>query len=604
MKSFFNKKNENIYIYAIIIFLFIVNTIVCFFKYPRADSLLYLLETSKIASTFSNGGWIGNEPVGVHGFLFKIPVALLFMMFGNSIFIPSFFNVIIGSINGLLFYKIIKKYTNEEYSVIFGIALLVFNNIFIYFSSSYYREMPVLFSFLLLIYFISYYPDRKILIGLTILLLLDAKEHVFFQLMPGFFLWLIYMSFFKKNNKILSQKIKKFLFDGFLYFFPSLLYLFLMLFTNLIPLNTFCAYILGFVEKGFNPVFEQFTERGTYAGQENSYIKETFMYNIFNDFFNEDIKNSYLIKFFLPGITSLVSIPKIIIVPAFITSWYELFKKHNKFKDEMVLFFFLLWTYFLIYYFRASHGRYLFSILPIVIIFFIKFIESLKKDRKNKIILIVTYLTIAISLMFELNSFYLKMIFQHIFIILLIISALNVNNLLLRKRNTLIIFITFISLITFSNGIVAKYKYGEIFRYQIHGYAGENKKVFSNIDKGLNIATNADVKLAKFYRKEYSLDQEFGWKLQEWVPKKYFLKKYSEMTFSIIIDDDIIIFRKFLKEKGIDKIYFFYSTDERRLYNSQEKLDEIKSQKFFKIERVIDLKNKHVYIFNILQSKI
>ena len=64
----------------------------------------------------------------------------------------------------------------------------------------------------------------------------------------------------------MTTKLKDFSTNCLFYFSPAILYLYLMFFTGLVPINMFAAYILGFIEKGFSRLFNSFFILGTYGG--------------------------------------------------------------------------------------------------------------------------------------------------------------------------------------------------------------------------------------------------------------------------------------------------------------------------------------------------
>ena len=93
------------------------------FRAPTADETLYLLETLLMSKLISNGEWIGNYGVGVHGFLFKLPVALLFLVTGPSIFVATVFNIFLWVGAGWLFYKSLCRFFENRWWALAGLFL-------------------------------------------------------------------------------------------------------------------------------------------------------------------------------------------------------------------------------------------------------------------------------------------------------------------------------------------------------------------------------------------------------------------------------------------------------------------------------------------------
>jgi len=124
------------------------------------------------------GLWIGNYGVGVHGFLFKLPVALIYLLTGPSIFVATAFHVILACVSAYIFYKILKDNLKLKKWSLIGLLLFITNFQFMSYSITFHRETPILFALLL---FTKLYLDKKSLLvqSLAILLILDAKEYVF-----------------------------------------------------------------------------------------------------------------------------------------------------------------------------------------------------------------------------------------------------------------------------------------------------------------------------------------------------------------------------------------------------------------------------------------
>ena len=133
-----------------------------------------------------------------------------------------------------------------------------------------------------------------------------------------------------------------------------------------------------------------------------SYLKDCHNVNFYPGFFPETAKpladkvlcfvyidvdlyqsTKACLEFFFPRMVSFLSIPKLVAIPALITSWFSFIRKDIVLKEDGKLYFLLLWSYFLLFYFRASHGRYLFPISPIVILFFLHFLRNIKNNRRN-----------------------------------------------------------------------------------------------------------------------------------------------------------------------------------------------------------------------------
>ena len=141
----------NIYknIFYIILFLFFV--VMAFFVVPATDASLYLHETVHIAETIKDFKWIGNEPVGTHGFIFKLIPAVLLTLFDVTPVLFILYNVVLSFLCVLLFEAIAKFLFKDN--VLILCAIIIFSTTYFYIrcTLSYSREIPVLFSTLLFI---------------------------------------------------------------------------------------------------------------------------------------------------------------------------------------------------------------------------------------------------------------------------------------------------------------------------------------------------------------------------------------------------------------------------------------------------------------------
>ena len=99
---------------------------------PRSamnDEVYYLTDALEIADTLKNGEWIGNKSVGFHGFLFKIPAALLLLITGPSIFFPTFTNILFALLAIYLSYLLFLHFLESPKWALAG-SSLVFTAIF------------------------------------------------------------------------------------------------------------------------------------------------------------------------------------------------------------------------------------------------------------------------------------------------------------------------------------------------------------------------------------------------------------------------------------------------------------------------------------------
>lgn len=103
MKFFKRDKNYDYVMYIVLIIFFLFMLFFSSFRDMVKDESLYFNETWLMSQLLQEGKWIGNYAVGLHGFLFKLPMALIFLITGPSVEIVTIFNILLACITGLLF---------------------------------------------------------------------------------------------------------------------------------------------------------------------------------------------------------------------------------------------------------------------------------------------------------------------------------------------------------------------------------------------------------------------------------------------------------------------------------------------------------------------
>ncbi len=208
------------------------------------------------------------------------------------------------------------------------------------------------------------------------------------------------------------------------------------------------------------------------------------------------------------------------------------------------------------------------------------------------------------SVLFEFDYLIIKMIFNSVLVIVISFILINSKYKIIKQRTAILAFVCIFAFITFFTGIMAHYKpkNGQIKHFLTHGYCNEIYKLVSSIDNDSRIYVNSELSLIKFYRQDRIESPEWGWKLREWVPKRKLLKNYSDEklnTFSFkFIDPDS--FKKDLRIRNIDHLYFILSTDEKVPFESTLDYDVIKKLDFLKCIKTIELKNTKVFIYKVI----
>jgi len=461
------------------------------------------------------------------------------------------------------------------------------------------REIPVLIGVLLLMYALvkrrSYW-----LMGLASVIMLDGKEYVFFMLVPALVVYIITVEWRGVNVKTILNYLKA----SFQTFLPTIIFFLLMIFTSIIPLNMYALSVIPEVTKGgIEYQVDHFTlEKATTnrikeeapSLQRDTPKEESLVKKLFN------VVVSYIGKILYPRSFSFLSIAKIIFFPALLTS-ILLFKNSLKRREYVFTSFALiLWSYILIFVLRASFDRYLFPILPVVTFFFLLFVRDLVKEKKKFIwILVVTALLTFVGLLFEVDYVAIKIVLN-VLVLLAYILYLFYHDKIKNLSTPLLIFL---STITFFVIAFFFYNNGQYHYYDLWGKDYEVKEVVEFFDDEENIMINDPGwnMLINVYRGDNKYSPEWKWELQDWVPRKNNLKSFEKhstyLPTGISIANDVRSVDKY----DIDKVALVVSTLEEHTLPFNHKLVGYMSADWLELERIVNLKNKELYIFKVLK---
>ncbi len=232
---------EKYYPYIPAILIFMVGLVLSFFRWATQDEVVYLKDTMIISEFIKMGKWFGNESVGEHGFLLKIPVALFYLITGPSIWIATFFNVVLASLSAYLMHKVFNHFLKNDLYSMLAVILTVFSFYFVSVVPKYLRDIPVMFALLLFIY--ALIKEKPFwLLGLLFVLVLDAKEYIAVILTPVLLIWLPLVEY--QKNKFSLKTIWNIGYKSVLLFAPAIFFLYLMFFTPIVPVNSFMSAFL------------------------------------------------------------------------------------------------------------------------------------------------------------------------------------------------------------------------------------------------------------------------------------------------------------------------------------------------------------------------
>jgi len=600
----------------LLLVLFGVGIVLSLLRYPDSDESFYLREILLISETLQNFQWFGNEPVGLHGFLFKLPAALLFLITGPSVFIATLTNLILGVLSVFLFYLLFLFILNSEKWAFWGAFLFSTSASFLLVLPTFLREVPAIFSTLLLIYVVIKKRNDRI-IGLSFLLLIDAKEGIFFVVWVGFLIWLFYTEIFKEEGKKTLARIWDFFIRAVKIQVPVILYIFLMLCTGLIPLNKKLSSYIGLNQGGI-AAFADYQATNVKNQYENEIINHTLTEETAIEGSEEDQGRSFLIqaydllKLYTRKILyfrtfSLASTPRFFILIAVAVS-FLCFKRWRKNKEhEKLLLPILFWTFLSIYILRTSHGRYLLPILPLVFLFFLLFLRDYIHYRRFAIYTIgASAVFAAMGIAFETDYIFFKVAINGmIFAGLIVIYFYDKNKSRIRDqlKTGFLVFFGFMSFVVSLS--VSYLRPGQIGIFLEWGYCGEYHEIADTCKLDIPVWSNIEGELFQFFMNDLDIDFYPNRKLftlKPWVPKSRLLKDdVKNKVFSFGFESQEQFYGR-LKKEQIHTVVLVVSTsdDSEFQFPYQQRLDEFYHMDFLSLKNRIEMKNKIVYIYKLV----
>jgi len=595
------KNNPDIVFYIFMGLYFALMLVLAYFRDMVDDEALYYRETWLMSEVLKNGEWIGNYGVGLHGFLFKLPPALLFLVTGPSIDIVTIYNILIGMLTGFLFFKLLKSTLKNSWFAVFATVFMMTSFHFVLAMPTYLRDIPSLLMVVVFLYGVVKKWNRWWM-SLVFLLLLDSKEYVFLVFAVFFVIWLFISSrevgFWKKIWDVFKTCV--------IVFLPSLVWMVLMFTTGLIPVNMYLASILGLVKgdltytlKHFSSDFnsENLVDGGSSVSLSNGEGKLVEIYNFVM---------SYLGKVLYPRSFSFISVPKVVIFPVVFSSVMLVWNYIKSKKKEFSIFVFsalltLVWLLF--YIVRTSHGRYLLPILPFIgiILVYIFFFSDFSKKQKNGL-LIGTGLFVLLGFIFE-SSYILPKILIEVFLFVLLGFALLKPRLSILKG----IFISLLSLFSLGVALLFSYTQGQINGYINWGRNREVDKIAQTLPRVKLFWGNSfeNRNVLSVLNEEEKLETEWKWEFKENIPKNNYLKTmgdvysdyYQVSQDPISLEYDFASLKKYIYQNDIEKAVILFSTKEE--FPSQYFIMDFLKFDWLELEQEVQLKNKIVYIFDV-----
>lgn len=612
IKDFLRKSIESKYFLLIFfLFWFLLFSSLSFFRDAQLDENIYIADSVTISNILRNFEWIGNHGVGLHGFLSKLLLGIIFLFTGPSVFIATFLNIVFSLLSGVLFYHLLSNHfkLGKRYSLL-GVTLLFTSYQFITYTPTFYRDIESVL--LLLLVLNSVLSGRnKWLTGFFLLLLLDSKEHVFYTVAPAFLLWVGIESYINNKGDI-WKTIKEFTFNNLKLFLLPLIFLILMFITSIIPLNIYNANILGLIEEGIGPMVSNFDLEMATHNRDIEVNKETaevvptvstpdstssILSGIITSF---NIAISYVGKILYPRTFSFLSIPFVVLIPSIFSAWGYFLECLKKKKTEGILLPILLILFLVIYVSHASISRYILPISPIIFLFFLLFLTKFPKDEgiAKRVLVFTIAFTIA-GLYFEYSYVSIKIIINLILISLLLLVYFRK----LKGEFLKYLLIILLSIFSIGTALMASYKYGQIRGYLLYGYNRECENIISLVDENDVVLIN-DIgwdKVPFFLRGEELGESEWRWALKSWIPKKNMLIGNNDVKTFDFYWGNIDNLKEEVQKNRINKIMYVYleERNEKEDFLLQDRLDVLLDTNWLELTEEKQMKNKRVYIFNV-----
>jgi hypothetical protein len=598
-------------IFFVLSFLFFLS--LGFLRDSLVDENIYLGESALIAALLKSGQWIGDYGVGLHGFLSKFLVGIIYIFTGPSVFVPTLLNIVFGVLCGVVFYNILRK--NFKFSMLrslLGVIILFSNYQFITYVPTFYRDIGALL--FVLLFLESILSKRsKWISGLYLLLVFDAKEHVFFSLAPAIVIWLI-IEAYREYKGSFWKIIKGIFFSGVKMFLPSLVFFILMFTTSLIPLNAYNASILGLVEGGLKVASKGFNiDEATY-NQDLQFNKEDAVsiplipipegedsVVLISIITSLNYIISYIGKVFYPRTFSFLSIPFIILIPALYLALKDILKYYKSKEYNFLLLPIILIVYLTVYILRASLGRYLLPIAPIIIVYFLYFLNDFAHIRDFKKIITLICLFTVCGMFFEYSYILVKLLFS-VFLICFLWFMYKQKKYKIVILNS--VFVVILGIFTVGTSLLASYRNGQIGAFLLYGYNRECEKIVEMLPENKKVWIN-DIgwdRLPSVLMSEDVQDPEWKWSLKEWIPKKKLLKRLNNQNIYNFSSRKINSFKENIILNGIEKVVYIdlKKTYARELLGSKNK-EEVLNLDILVLEEKIEMKNKDVYILNVVK---
>jgi hypothetical protein len=598
----------------------------------RRDENLYLMETAIMADCLRSGQWFGNEAVGVHGFLFKIPAAVLFLVFGKSVYAATAVNVVISAVTILVACGVFRRILKSDWWAFVATLMLLVNFQFVKLTPSYTRDIPSMLCLLLVADAIARRRHHW-WIGLLLVLLLDAKEYAFFLVLPAYGLWILIDEWDRRRDGQITGMARRVLARGTAAVLPAIVYLVLMFCTSLVPLNMFAANALGLGAGGFdNHAFDRFnvgaaTRNAWRRGGEIVKLEEEkrriderkrkqqktapddhdWTAGPTIDRTKKDgpivVLARYFGKLFYPNLFSLDGIPKAVALPALVMS-IGLFRRRREDGAEWAPICMITWIFVLFLIFVASLPRYMIPVFPFLIMLYTQFLrEGLTRGRWTALVIAAATAYGIAGIFHHSGGHVHRLMFNVLLGLATAAAAIAATR---RWRGSLLATACIVAIVcgtsaTAMTRYALHHRKAQVWNHKTFGYNVELERILQEFGPDDRFWLH-DVEwreLLHFYTGQRPATPEWRGPLKDWIPKKHLLHRYGEhRAFNFWWKDDGKDFRNRLNAHRIDRVALVVSrVKKRKFFPYQEYLWWFKQEPWLQFEKQVPLKNKSLYLF-------
>jgi len=320
-----------------------------------------------------------------------------------------------------------------------------------------------------------------------------------------------------------------------------------------------------------------------------------------------DLLHLYARKILYFRTFSLTSTPRFLILIALAVS-FLIFKRWRQGNENERLFLpIIFWGFLSCYILRTSHGRYLLPILPIIILFFLLFIRDFIKEKRFALVTMsAAAVFVAMGMLFETDYIIFKVAINGvIFAGLIVVYFYDQNKSKVRdqlKTGFLLLF----GLLSFAVSLSVSYlRPGQIGIFKEWGYCAEYDKIAAAAQENIPIWSNIEGELFQFFMRDLDIDfypDRKMFTLKPWVPKSRMLNgDFENKVFSFGFE----LFEQFhdrLNKEQIQTVVLVVSTsdDSEFQFPYQQRLDEFNHMDFLSLKNRIEMKNKIVYIYQLV----